>query len=49
MTRIIMLGTYSSAWLKGLILGSDRRAAVEALMCAVGGACHDVLYRHKTL
>ena len=42
MTRIIMLGTYSSAGLKGLISGSDRRAAVEALMSAVGGTCHDI-------
>jgi uncharacterized protein with GYD domain len=42
MTRIIMLGTYSSAGLKGLISGSDRRAAVEALMAAVGGTCHNI-------
>ena len=42
MTRIIMLGTYSSAGLKGLISGSDRRAAVQALMSAVGGTCHDI-------
>jgi uncharacterized protein with GYD domain len=42
MTRIIMLGSYSSAGLKGLISGSDRRAAVEALMAAVGGTCHDI-------
>ena len=42
MTRIIMLGTYSIAGLKGLISGSDRRAAVEALMSAVGGTCNDI-------
>ena len=42
MTRIIMLGTYSSAGLKGLISGSDRWAAVEALMSAVGETCHDI-------
>lgn len=42
MTRIIMLGTYSSVGLKGLISGSDRRAAVQALMSAVGGKCHDI-------
>lgn len=37
-----MLGTYSRAGLKDLISGSDRRAAVEALMSAVGGMCHDI-------
>jgi uncharacterized protein with GYD domain len=41
-TRIIMLRTYSRAGLKDLISGSDRRAAVEALMSAVGGTCHDI-------
>lgn len=37
-----MLGTYSSGGLKDLIPGSDRRAAVEALMSAVDGTCHDI-------
>ena len=37
-----MLRTYSRAGLKDLISGSDRRAAVEALMSAVGGMCHDI-------
>lgn len=42
MIRIIMLGGYSSAGLKGIISGSDRRAAVESLMSAVGGTCHAI-------
>lgn len=36
--KAILLGTYTPNALKGLMAGSDRRAAIEALLNEVGGS-----------
>ena len=42
MVKALLLGKYHSHALKGLIAGSDRKAAVESMMNAVGGSVHSI-------
>ena len=42
--NIILLGTYNPAALKGLMSGSDRRAAVESALAAVGGTVEHLAF-----
>jgi uncharacterized protein with GYD domain len=35
--KIMLLGSYTSSALKGLLSGSDRKAAVDAMLSQVGG------------
>jgi uncharacterized protein with GYD domain len=35
--KIMLLGSYTSSALKGLLSGSDRKAAVDAMLAQVGG------------
>ena len=37
MPRFYMMGTYSADGMKGIVGGSDRAAAVDAVVKAVGG------------
>ena len=38
MPRFYMMGTYSADGMKGIVGGSDRAAAVDAVVKAVGGS-----------
>ena len=42
--KAILLGTYTPNALKGLIAGSDRKAAVEAILNEVGGALESLSF-----
>jgi len=42
--NIILLGTYNPAALKGLMSGSDRRAAVDGALAAVGGTVEHLAF-----
>ena len=42
--KVIFLATYTPNALKGLMAGSDRRAAVEAIMQKVGGKIDDMWF-----
>ena len=42
--NIILLGTYNPAALKGLMSGSDRRAAVDSALAAVGGTVEHLAF-----
>ena len=44
MVQALLLGKYHAHALKGLIAGSDRKAAVEAMMSAVGGAVNSIQF-----
>ena len=42
--RVIFLGSYSPQAMKGLIGGSDREAAVKALLGSVGGKLESLMF-----
>ena len=42
--KVLLLGAYAPHALKGLIAGSDREAAVKALMTAVGGTVESIKF-----
>ena len=44
MARMVFLGCYTPASWKGIIGGSDRKAAVQALMDQVGGTVETVMF-----
>jgi uncharacterized protein with GYD domain len=44
MVQALLLGKYHAHALKGLIAGSDRKAAVEAMMEAVGGKVNSIQF-----
>tara|TARA_B100000989_G_C19375796_1_gene399395 strand:- start:254 stop:574 length:321 start_codon:yes stop_codon:yes gene_type:complete len=41
MPRFYVMGTYAADGMKGIVGGSDRAAAVEAIVEAVGGSLHN--------
>ena len=42
--KAILLGTYTANALKGLMAGSDRKAAIEALLNEVGGSLESLSF-----
>jgi uncharacterized protein with GYD domain len=42
--KVMLLGTYTPAALKGLMDGSDRRAAVDAMLGKVGGTVQELFF-----
>ena len=42
--KAMFLGTYTPAALKGLMDGSDRRAAVEVMLGTLGGSVQDLFF-----
>ena len=42
--KAILLGTYTANVLKGLMAGSDRKAAIEALLNEVGGSLESLSF-----
>ena len=42
--KVVLLGVYTSNALKGLMSGSDRQAAVKAILKEVGGTLEDLMF-----
>ena len=45
--KVMLLGTYTAAALKGLMDGSDRRAAVDAMLGKVGGVGSGSIFHQR--
>ena len=47
--KAILRGTYTAEALKGLMGGSDRKAAVEAVLSQVGGALESIMFTRGSI
>ena len=47
--KAILTGTYTAEALKGLMGGSDRKAAVEAVLSQVGGTLESIMFTRGSI